>query len=233
MAAELLVDSRIEDGERIVEQLIHDSFPVSVAFWVKPDEDTSWHLYVASPTVDPKSPGQSYPALYASLSKDPDSSVQLSEIRLVNDAEPIARDAVRLRRRYPGVMPTQFPGRRLGDLSIDEVYVYPLPSKKELTLYGLVFTGEPHGALHLSLEPQNPNSRLVVESMGQRHEYPADTNMTWVVSVPEESMLERDDLGRLTLAWDLNGRRIQSDANSVWSFARHGLNRFRLIRGPA
>ena len=162
-----------------------------------------WHLYIASPMVNGEKPGQAYPTLYASLSKIPSSSVQLSEIKLVNDANPIARDAVMLRLQYPEMMPTKFPGKCLGDLSIEEAYVYPLPSKKEVTIYGLVYKGEPPRGLHLSLEPQNPNSRLVVESMGQRHEYPADTSMTWVVSVPEESTLERDRYGRLLLAWDL------------------------------
>jgi hypothetical protein len=233
MAAELLVDSRIEDGERIIDQLIHDNFEVMVAFWVKPAEHYPWHLYIASPMVDAQKPGQAYPALYASLSKIANSSVQLSEIRLVNDADPIARDALMLRLQYPGMMPTSFPGKRLGDLALEEAYVYPLPSKKEVAIYGLVYKGDPVRALHLSLEPQNPNSRLVIESGGQRHEYPADTSMSWVVVVPEESTLERDDIGRLTLVWDLRGRRIQSDANSVLSFARHGLHGFRFVRGPA
>jgi hypothetical protein len=230
MAAELLVDSRIDDGERVVDQLIRDNFEVTVAFWVKLGEYAPWHLYIASPMVKAEKPGQAYPALYASLSKIPNSSVQLSDIKLVNDANPIARDAIMLRLQYPGMMPTKFPGKSLGDLSIEEVYVYPLPSKRQVTIYGLVYKGEPRGALHLALEPQNPNSRLIVQSMGQRHEYPADTSMTWVVSVPEGSTLERDDIGRLTLVWDLRGRRIQSDANEVWSFARNALHSFRFVR---
>jgi hypothetical protein len=233
MATDLLVDSRVDDGEAIVDQLMRDNFQVTVAFWVKPGEDARWHLYIASPMVNAEKPGQAYPALYASLSKIPNSSVQLSEIKLVNDANPIARDAIMLRRQYPGMMPNKFPGKCLGDVPIEEAYVYPLPSEKEVTIYGLVYKGEPPGALHLSLEPQNANSWLVVESMGQRHEYPADTSMHWVISVPGESTLERDDIGRLTLVWDLRGRRIQSDANSVWSFARHGLHGFRFVRGPA
>jgi hypothetical protein len=183
--------------------------------------------------VNAERPGQAYPALYASLSKIPNSSVQLSEIKLVNDANPIARDAVMMRLKSPGMMATKFPGKCLGDLSIEEAYVYPLPSKTQVPIYGLFYKGEPHRALHLSLEPQNPDSRLVVENMGQRHEYPADTSMTWVASVPEGSTLERDDIGRLTLVWDLRGRRMQSNANEVWSFARNDLHGFRFVGGPA
>jgi hypothetical protein len=106
MAAELLVDSRIEDGDRIVDQLIRDNFEVTVAFWVKSAEYAPWRLYIASPRVEAERSGQAYPALYASLSTIPNSSVQLSEIRLVNDADPIAQDVIDLRLQYPGMMPT-------------------------------------------------------------------------------------------------------------------------------
>jgi hypothetical protein len=233
MAAELLVDSRIEDGQRLVDQLLRDNFKVTVAFWAKREEYSPWHLYIASPAVGAENPGDAYPVLYASLSKLPDIAVQLSEIRLINDESPIARDAIRLRLQYPERMPTRFPGKRLGDLSIEEAYVYALPSKKEVTIYGLVYRGDPLGALHLSLAPQNPNSRLVVENMGQRDEYPADTSMKWVVAVPEESTLERDPDGRLLLAWNQRGPRVRYDANEVWSLARLGLHGFRFVSGPA
>ena len=110
----------------------------------------------------------------------------------------------------------RYHGERLGNLTIMEAYIYPTPislrQSMKVTIYGLFYQGAPTLALHLSLEPQNPNARLVVESTGQRHEYVADTSMTWVVSVPEGSAMERDDIGRLVLAWDLHGHRTRSDA---------------------
>ena len=112
MAAGLLVDSRIDDGQRLVDQLLRDNFKVTVAFWVKLGEDAPWRLYIASPRVDAVSPGQAYPALFASLRKIPESSIELLEIRLLNEASPIARDAVMLRLQYPERMSTKFSGKR-------------------------------------------------------------------------------------------------------------------------
>jgi hypothetical protein len=237
MAAELLVESRIDDGKRLIDQLVRDGFGVTAAFWVKADEDGPWHLYVASPRVVPEKPGEAYAPLYASLSKIPDLQIHLSEIKLIDDANPIARDAVAVSNLYPRRRLTRYRGKRLGDLSIEEAYIYPTTisprQSKKVTIYGLFYKGEPTGALHLSLEPHNPNSRLIVESMGQQHEYPADTSRTWVVSVPEGSVLERDDIGRLVLAWDLPRHRTQSSANEVLSLARLGLHGFRLVPEPA
>jgi len=188
MAAELLVDAQIDDGRRVVDQLVRDGFEVTVAFWLKAGEDEPWHLYITSPKVNPVKPGDAYRALYASLSKVPDSSVQFSQFRLVNDANPAARDAVALHARHPLRIPIRYRGERLGNLSFADSYIYvPLKSlrrSEEVTIYGLSYKGEPTGALFLSLELQNPNARLIVEEMGHRHEYPADTSTTWAVSVP-------------------------------------------------
>jgi hypothetical protein len=232
MAAKVLVDSRIDDGQRIVDQLLRDGCEVLVAFWLKSREHPSWRFYIAAPMLDADGPGHAYGAVYAAIGRIPDSSVQLHEVTLLNSASPIAQDAVKLRLKYAGKMPTRFPGKRLGDLSIERVYFYPLPSKKEITVYGLFYKGEPHRAVHLSLEPQDPNSRLVIERMGQRLEYPADTSLSWGVTVPEGSLLERDKTGQFVLAWDQQGHRLRSDANEVLSFARAGLYGFRLVRTP-
>jgi hypothetical protein len=231
MAAELLAASQIEDGKRIIDQLVRDGFEVTVAFWVKTGEEGLWRLYIASPLVDDQRPGKAAPAFYDSLSKIPDSSVQFSEIRLVNAANPMARNAIALRDRHPAKIPDRYQGKRLDDLSIDESFIYQ--KSTEVTIYGLFYRDEPTTSLHLSLTPHNPNSRLLVGRKGEEEEYLADTSMNWVAAVPEGSTLEPDDHGRLVLAWDLDGERIQSDANEVWSFARHGWHGFHFVREPA
>lgn len=237
MVAELLVIGRIDEGQRIIDQLVRDGFEVTVAFWLKAGEYDPWHLYIASPRVDAERPGESYPALYASLSKVPDTPVQVSQVRLVNDAQPIARAAVALRDRYPNRGPTGHRGIRLGGLPVEEVDIYPATATmkaNEIPIYGLYYRGAPTHALHLALEEHNPNCRLVVEEgTGQRHEYPADTSMTWLVSVPKGSTRVRDEIGRLVLAWDRDGERVRSDANEVWSLARLGILGFEVVREPA
>jgi hypothetical protein len=126
MDTELLVDSRIDDGLRFVTQLGRDAFEVVLAFWVRTSEEGSWYLYLASPAVDAERIGDAYRIAYASLNKLPDSSLSLSDIRLVHPDHPIAQDVREILRRYPpGRMPTRSRCPTLGGLAIDEVYIYP------------------------------------------------------------------------------------------------------------
>jgi hypothetical protein len=130
MAAELLVETQIDDGQRLVEQLVRDSFEVTVAFWFRTSEEDLWHLYIASPLVDAEKPGDAYRYLYASLSKLPGSWIQLSDIKLVNDANPIARAAMAVRDRYPARLATRYGGKRLGNVPIEEAYIYQRPDNE-------------------------------------------------------------------------------------------------------
>ena len=98
MDTELLVESQIDGGQRLVDQLMRDDFEISVAFWVKTSEEGLWHLDIASPSVDKGKLGEAYRKVYASLGKIPNSWVSPSDIKLVNDMNPIAREAVEVRR---------------------------------------------------------------------------------------------------------------------------------------
>ena len=151
---------------------------------------------------------------------------------LVGEKSAVALDFLGLPDRFPGRMPTRARQGLLGGLPVEEVYVYPR-GNVQVTVYGMVFRGEPTGALHLSLEPNNPNTKLTVKSDGRSIEYPAETGLDWVVAAPEGSTLERDEIGRMVLAHDLHGHRTKSSANDVWSFAKLGLNGFRFVREPA
>ena len=125
MDTELLVDSRIEDGQKLVAELVIAGFDVSVALWVKTSEEGLWFLYIGSTTVEPSKIGDAYRTLYACLSKIPDPWVNMSEVKLIQASNPIAKDAMAVRDRQPSRLPVRFQGKRLGSLSIDEGYIYP------------------------------------------------------------------------------------------------------------
>ena len=71
MDTKLLVVKQIDDGERIIDQLMSDGFEVTAASWVKTAEEGLWDLYIASPLVEANRPGEAYRTLYASISKIP------------------------------------------------------------------------------------------------------------------------------------------------------------------
>jgi hypothetical protein len=122
---ELLVDNRINDGEKLLAQLVRSGFDVTVAFWVLTSEESSWFLYIGSTTVDPGTLGDAYRKMYASLTKVPDVSLSFSEVKLVHPSNPIARDAIAERDRRPGRIPVQYRGKRLGNMAVEEAYIYP------------------------------------------------------------------------------------------------------------
>lgn len=114
-----------EDGQRLVTELIIAGFDVSVAFWVKTSEEGLWFLYVGSASVEPSKIGDAYRTVYACLRKIPDSSMGMSEVKLIQADNPIAKDAIAVRDRQAGRLPVRFQGKRLGNLSIEEAYIYP------------------------------------------------------------------------------------------------------------
>jgi hypothetical protein len=125
MDQELLVDTQVEDGEKLLSHLVRSGFDVTVAFWVLTGVDRLWFLYIASDTVDPTNIGKSYGKLNVALTQMSQISVSLSDVKLVHPSNPIARDAIALRDRKPARLPMHYRGKRLGDLSIEEAYIYP------------------------------------------------------------------------------------------------------------
>jgi hypothetical protein len=122
---EILVETQIIDGERLVKELVRDGFDVTVAFWAQSSEESLWYLYISAPWVDPEKIGEAYIPVFDRLSRIPDPSFGISEVRLIPASSPIARAAVGVRDRFPGGTPARFHGKRLGNLSIEEAYIYP------------------------------------------------------------------------------------------------------------
>lgn len=125
MGPELLVDNRIEEGRQLLAELTRSGFDVSVAFWAKMAEENLWLLYIGSTSVEPSRIGDAYRALYACLSKIPDPVLSLSEVQLLQANDPIAKDAIAARDRQPGRLPVRVQGKRLGNLLIEDAYIYP------------------------------------------------------------------------------------------------------------
>jgi hypothetical protein len=115
----------VEDGRRFIGELVRDGFDVTAAFWVKTAEEGLRHLYVGSNFVDTESLGEAYQRAYACLRRVPDPGFGLSEIKLVPAGNPIVREAIAVRDRFAGRAPTRFRGERLGNLLIEEAYIYP------------------------------------------------------------------------------------------------------------
>lgn len=127
MAEELLVDDQIDNGQRVIDQFLEDGVEVAVGFWVRNDEGL-WRPYIASPSFDDRKPGENYLKVRESLRKIPDQEVQFWPINLINDQNPAARDAIKIAGRPGKDEGIRYRGTRLGDLVIEEAYIYPRPA---------------------------------------------------------------------------------------------------------
>ena len=127
MDTDLLVENKIEDGTALIRQLTLDQFSVTVAFWVRRTETGMWYLYIASSSVSAEKLNEAYKIVYAALSVIPECSVFPSEIKVITSTDPIARAAVALRDRNPNPIrePKFYRGIRLGNLTTEELCVYP------------------------------------------------------------------------------------------------------------
>lgn len=230
-----LVENQIDDGQRLLDRLYEEGFAVRAACWAKPAEEDSWSFYISSPVVDETGVTAAYRQVFRVLRSLGGVWVTDSDIKLVGDKHAVTHDLLDMLRRYPGRMPTRSRRPLLGGVPVDEVYVYPLVKAKpvEVKIYGLVYRGEPTGALHLSFEPHNRDSKLIVGHGQNRHEYPAEVGLDWIVSAPEGATLERDEIGVKVLAWELRGNRMKSAANEIWSLANLGLHGFRFLSKPS
>lgn len=119
-----LVDRRIEDGQKLFQQLVRDNFDVTVAFWLKTSEEDWWHLYVASKVVDERGPIDAYRALQASLQQLPGTTLSLADVKLIGRESALAKQMLTLQERYPDRRPSV----RSGGGGLEEAYIYS-PSK--------------------------------------------------------------------------------------------------------
>jgi hypothetical protein len=229
-----LVEEQIEAGQELLDRLGAEGFAFRAACWVKPVDEDRWSLYIVTPGVDELGSLGAYKQVLAILRSLGDVEISSSNLKLIGEKHPVARDLLAILQRFPERVPASFRPSSLGGIAIEDVHIYPLAKKSlvEVTIYGLVFQGEPGGCLHLSLEPHNPHTTLRVEDRGVIREFPAVTGIEGVVAAPEGATPERDKWGQMVLAWDLRGKRTQSSANEVWTFAKLGMHGFRFLQGP-
>ncbi|HKI32002.1 MAG TPA: hypothetical protein VKA46_09040 [Gemmataceae bacterium] len=135
MAQAALVEMQIKEGQTLIERLAHEEVAVTAAGWVKESESGDWYLYLATPLVGEDGPTRSaYRRVNAVIRKMQEEGFGMDpfEKKVIGPHDPIARDMLANRGGRPGGPPTPFRGSRLGDLDVEEAYIYPpLPNPEE------------------------------------------------------------------------------------------------------
>jgi len=119
---------QIEDGQRLIDRLVGEGIAVTAACWAKESESGQWFLYIATPLVGED--GAKRPAyrrvntVIREMQKE-GFWIDPLDVKLIGHHDPIARDIVEHRGRRLARTPTRFQGSRLGELAVEEAYIYP------------------------------------------------------------------------------------------------------------
>lgn len=105
-----------------------DGFELSVAFWARPERGF-WTLYLALPGLADRDWTEAARAYHDSVSKILDLSIlPWVDVQMIDDREPIARDALKIADRKGTEAAIRYRGSRLGDLGRARAYIYPRPT---------------------------------------------------------------------------------------------------------
>ncbi|SPF40634.1 conserved hypothetical protein [Candidatus Sulfopaludibacter sp. SbA4] len=122
MYRKVLVETEIQSGERLLEQLDLAKIPVTAAFWQYADDDAEWRLVIVSPYVETLGPRHLYASLGVML-KNPSGapiSIPMERIYLLGSHD-VRYQQVRTAALGAGLSVTGGPAR---NVSGEDAYFY-------------------------------------------------------------------------------------------------------------
>jgi hypothetical protein len=128
MAQATLVEMQIKEGQTLLDRLAHEGIEVTAAAWVKESDSGDWYLYLATPLVgEDRAKESAYRSVNTVIRKMEAEGFRMGAFdkKVIGPHDPIAKDMIAQRKTRPGGPPTPFRGIRLGELYIDEAYIYP------------------------------------------------------------------------------------------------------------
>jgi hypothetical protein len=121
----------VKEGQRLIDRLAQEGVAVNAAAWVKESESGEWYLYIATPLVGKdRDKRAAYHRVNEVMRELEEEGLGMDPFahRVIGPTDPIAKDLVIQRPGRPGGPPTSFRGARLGDLAIEEAFIYPRPA---------------------------------------------------------------------------------------------------------
>jgi hypothetical protein len=126
MAQNILVEEQKADGPKLIAELVRHGFPVAAAAWVLEDQGYKWYLYIVSPFVDRKGSHDGYRRILPLMQQiPPPLAVEYFDVKLVGTRESVGAAIRDIQQKLKGTRPVRYTGSKLGELYIEEAYVYP------------------------------------------------------------------------------------------------------------
>ena len=122
-----LVREKIDAGAKFLKRF-QKFASIQAAFWLKPAEDGRWNLYLWSEQFTFENYDQPYLDVWRAAKTLHDPNFDQFEVTILRGQNPLAQAAVDIYKRFPGKIAAHFNSRSFGGISVDGVYVYPLPA---------------------------------------------------------------------------------------------------------
>jgi hypothetical protein len=126
----------MDQGPLVVEQIdagakraraFDKGTPLQAAFWLKESEDGQWFLYLTSDQINDSNLDVAYGAVLRLLGPGPHLGLDPFQVKVTGIDDPVTRAVLALQQQHRGNLVTRLRNRMLGGVSVDEVYLYPIP----------------------------------------------------------------------------------------------------------
>jgi hypothetical protein len=121
-----LVMYLIDEGRKLIEQLLHKGEAITAAAWIKTSEDGMWFLYLALPGIDDEDPRIAYRRVFDVMEQMPQPFlIDWMEVKIIDSKNRLAVAAAEYQRRHGEKCVLPYRGDHLGGVSIEGAYIYP------------------------------------------------------------------------------------------------------------
>lgn len=124
MAQTTLVDRFIAEGRQLVDALRAKGHVVPSAVWIRSVDSIDWRLHLCLQDIDTLGYREAYQIVDETMRELKLQGFELFDIRLMNVSDPVARDVAARQSQWPAPIDTVFRGYELGDLPIEEAFIY-------------------------------------------------------------------------------------------------------------
>lgn len=119
-----LVTEEIDAGAELIRQF--DQYaPIKAAFWLRASGDDARYLYLASDQVRDTNLYEAYGEVVRLIDQIDNPYLSIFRVKIIYGTNPLALSAAEINEQYPNRFGTRLKGQTLGNLIIEDVYIYP------------------------------------------------------------------------------------------------------------
>jgi hypothetical protein len=119
-----LVAPDVEAGKQLIPALDVACLDVKAAFWLYLEESEEWRLYIATPLVKEYGPREVYSRVLKVLKESKISSIDLSEISVIDTADGLVTVLSLAFNTGPGITDIKFAGNTVNGVYVRAAHIY-------------------------------------------------------------------------------------------------------------